>query len=155
MTFKLIEFGKTSGEEEAAEVPHLIADGYFDNDFIEPFLTRRKWLVLARKGAGKSLLGEKLKQLASSSKENIAANLTHLADFPFKTFAQLMPGGAGSATQYPPSWSWLLCLQIIDALHSHPGETRSLNINANAGVAELKSVGLLPTTDLRSLTLLT
>ena len=77
MTFKLIEFGKTSGEEEAAEVPHLIADGYFDNDFIEPFLTRRKWLVLARKGAGKSLLGEKLKQLASSSKENIAANLTH------------------------------------------------------------------------------
>ena len=151
MTFRTIEFGKTSGEEEAAEVPHLIAEGYFDDDFIEPFLTRKKWLVLARKGAGKSLLGEKLKQLASSSKENIAANLTHLADFPFKTFAQLMPGGGDSATQYPTSWSWLLCLQIIDALHVHPGETRSLNIDANAGVAELKALGLLPTTDLKSL----
>ena len=151
MSFKDIEFGKTSGEEEAAEAPHLIADGYFNDGFLEPFLNRKKWLVLARKGAGKSMLGEKVKQLSTASKENIAASLTHLADFPFKTFAQVMPGSSESATRYPASWSWLLCLQIIDALHSHPGETRSLNIDANAGIAQLKTLGLLPTSDLQRL----
>ena len=79
MNFRDIEFGKTSGEEEAAEVPHLVADGYFDEGLLAPFLARKKWLVLARKGAGKSMLGEKIKQLAQASSENIAASLTHLA----------------------------------------------------------------------------
>ena len=151
MTFRDIEFGKTSGEEEAAEVPHLIADGYFDQGSLAPFLARKKWLVLARKGAGKSMLVEKIKQIAQSSTDNISARLTHLADFPFKTFAQLMPGTSESGTRYPASWSWLLCLQLIDALHSHPGETRSLNIDANGAIAQLKSVGLLPTADLQRL----
>ena len=151
LTFKEIEFGKTSGEEEAAEFPHLVADGYFNDGLLEPFLARKKWLVLARKGAGKSMLGEKIKQLAQASKENICASLTHLADFPFKTFAQVMPGTSESTTRYPASWSWLLCLQIIDALHSHPGESRSLNIDANAGIAQLKTLGLLPTSDLQRL----
>ena len=151
MSFKAIEFGKTSGEEEAAEVPHLIADGYFDDGFLDLFLNRKKWLVLARKGAGKSLLGEKIKQVASSSTKSIAASLTHLADFPFKTFAQLMPGQGESATRYPASWSWLLCLQIVDALHSHPGRTKSLNIDANGAIAQLEALGLLPTSDLQRL----
>lgn len=150
MSFRAIEFGKASGEVEAAEHPHLIAKGFLDDGMLEPVLEKKKWLVLARKGAGKSMLGEKIKQV-TSSREFSATTLTHLADFPFRTFAQLMPGVDEKATSYPASWSWLLCLQIIDALHSHPGANRPLNIDGNRAIAELERLGLLPTSDLQRL----
>lgn len=151
MTFRDIEFGRTSGEAEAAELPHLVAEGYFDAGLLEPILSQKKWLVLARKGAGKSILGEKVKQVATSSNLSSAVTLTHLADFPYKTFSQLMPSTVETASSYPASWSWLLCLQIIDALSTHPGATKSLNIDANGAISQLKSLGLLPTTDLQNL----
>ncbi|MBA4212988.1 MAG: hypothetical protein C0449_07885 [Polaromonas sp.] len=151
MTFKTIDFGRTSGEAEAAEVPHLVADGYVDDGLLEPFLNQKKWLLLARKGAGKSILGEKIKQVATDNTKASAVSLIHLADFPYKTFSQLMPSTVETASRYPASWSWLLCLQIIDALSTHPGSTKSLNIDTNGAIAQLKSFGLLPTADIQQL----
>lgn len=151
MRFQDIEFGKTSGEAEAAEMPHLVAQGYFDDGLLEPFMQRKKWLLLARKGAGKSMLGEKIKQIASLSKGTSAATLTHLADFPYKAFSHLMPGNVESASRYPASWSWLLCLQIIDALRNHPAVNTPLNIDANKAIGQLQTIGLLPTADLQRL----
>lgn len=151
MTFTNIEFGRTSGEAEAAELPHLIADGYFDPNFLSPLLSRKKWLVLARKGAGKSILGEKIKQVASSTVNKTSVVLTHLADFPYRAFSQLMPSTVEKASRYPASWSWLLCLQIIDALTAHPGAVRPLNIDSNEAIGQLRALGLLPTADLQQL----
>lgn len=151
MSFRDIEFGKTSGEAEAAELPHLVEHGFLDDGLLDPLFSRKKWLVLARKGAGKSLLGEKLKQVASTDNPRSAAKLIHLADFPFRTFAQLMPGAGDSAASYPTSWSWLICLQIVDALHGHPGANRPLNIDQNRAIGQLERLGLLPTTDLQRL----
>ncbi len=151
LTFKSIEFGRTSGEAEAAEVPHLVADGYVDDGLLEPFLSHKKWLLLARKGAGKSILGEKVKQVATNAQTASAVTLTHLADFPYKTFSQLMPSSIEAASRYPASWSWLLCLQILDSLSRHPGSTRSLNFDANGAIAQLKVFGLLPTADIQQL----
>lgn len=151
MSFKAIEFGRTSGEAEAAELPRLVAEGYVDDGLLEPFLTRKKWLLLARKGAGKSILGEKIKQVASTSNDASAVSLIHLADFPYKTFSQLMPASIEAASRYPASWSWLLCLQIIDALSQHPGSNRQYNFDANGAIAQLKTFGLLPTTDIQQL----
>lgn len=151
MTFKTIEFGRTSGEAEAAEVPHLVAEGYVDDGLLAPFLSQKKWLLLARKGAGKSILGEKIKQVATDLKTASAVSLIHLADFPYKTFSQLMPSTAETASRYPASWSWLLCLQIIDALRGHPGATKSLNIDSNRAIAQLTKFGLLPTDDIQQL----
>ncbi|WP_447744794.1 P-loop ATPase, Sll1717 family [Variovorax boronicumulans] len=150
MSFKKIEFGRTSGETEAAELPHLVADGYFDAELLDPLLSRDQWLVLARKGAGKSLLGEKIKQLCNAQSSS-SATVTHLADFPYKSFAQLMPPTVEGASRYPASWAWLLCLQIIEALSVHPAANRSLNIDENGSINQLKEIGLLPTNDLRRL----
>lgn len=151
MSFKSIEFGRTSGEAEAVEVPHLVAQGYVDDGLLDPFLSHKKWLLLARKGAGKSLLGEKIKQVATDPAMASAVTITHLADFPYKTFSQLMPSSVETASRYPASWSWLLCLQIIDSLSRHPGSTRSLNIDVNAAISQLKAFGLLPTNDIQQL----
>lgn len=153
MSFRKIEFGKTSGESEAAEMPHLVADGYFDEEILKPIFDRKKWLVLARKGAGKSLLGEKIKQKSSISQGASAATLNHLADFPFKTFSQMLPSADGSATKYPTSWSWLLCLQILDALQSHPRANKPMNIKGNEAIGHLRTIGLLPTVNLQRIVL--
>lgn len=151
MTFSTIQFGKTSGEAEAAELPHLVANGYFDNGLVQPFLDRQKWLVLGAKGSGKSILGEKLKQIGRASKGSIAAEVRHLADFPYKTFAQLMPSSVEATSRFPTSWSWLLCLVLLDALRSHPGSNRPLNIDVNDAIAQLAALGLLPTDSLHKL----
>ncbi|GLS15894.1 P-loop ATPase, Sll1717 family [Hydrogenophaga electricum] len=151
MSFRDIEFGRTSGEAEAAELPHLVADGYFDAGFLEPLTSQRNWLVLARKGAGKSILGEKIKQLVTSTAPSSSVALTHLADFPFKTFSHLMPATVEKASRYPASWSWLLCLQIIDLLRGNSEANKPINVNANGAIEQLEVLGLLPTADLQKL----
>jgi hypothetical protein len=78
MSFHEIVFGKASGEAEAAEVPDLVAHGYFDTGMVQHLLSREKWLVLGRKGTGKSILGEKLKQLCEADAKVNAARVIHL-----------------------------------------------------------------------------
>lgn len=151
MTFKNIVFGKASGEAEAAEAPILVSDGYFDMGLVEKLLQRQKWLVLGRKGTGKSLLGEKIKQSCEHLDKNSAASVVHLSDFPYRTFSQLIPNSIEASTRYPASWSWLICLLLLDALARHPGQNRPLNIDANGAVGQLRDLGLLPTTDLHRL----
>lgn len=154
MSFGEIVFGKTSGEEEAAELPKLITDGYFDSGTLAKFLSREKWLVLGRKGSGKSILGEKLKSLAESSSDGSAVRLVHLADFPYRTFSQLIPNSIEASTRYPASWSWLLSLMLLDCLHEHPGSVKSKNVEADAAVGLLQGAGLLPILDLQKLVVL-
>jgi hypothetical protein len=43
---------------------------------------------------------------------------------------------------------------LLDSLQSHPGANRSLNIDANDAIAQLRHVGLLPTSDLQKLVVL-
>lgn len=116
MRFANIVFGKASGEAEAAEVPKLVADGYFDMGMLEPLLKRQKWLMLGRKGTGKSILGEKLKQVCELTLSGNATRVVHLSDFPYRTFSQLIPNSIEASTRYPATWLWLLCLLLLDAL---------------------------------------
>lgn len=151
MKFTDINFGKASGEAEAAETPTLVADGYFDMGIIEKLRKRKKWLVLGRKGTGKSILGEKLKQQCELTPTVSAATVVHLSDFPYRTFSQLIPVSIEASTRYPATWSWLLCLMILDNLSKHPGGNETKNENANYLIAQLRQLGLLPTIDLQRL----
>lgn len=151
MKFTDINFGKASGEAEAAETPTLVADGYFDMGMVEKLRTRKKWLVLGRKGTGKSILGEKLKQQCELTPAASAATVVHLSDFPYRTFSQLIPISIEASTRYPATWSWLLCLMILDNLSKHPGANKTSNENANSVISQLRQIGLLPTTDFQRL----
>ncbi len=151
MKFTNINFGKASGEAEAAETPTLVADGYYDMGIVEKLKKRQKWLVLGRKGTGKSILGEKLKQQCELTPTASAATVIHLSDFPYRTFSQLIPISIEASTRYPATWSWLLCLVILDNLSKHPGGDEKANANANQVIAQLRQLGLLPTTDLQRL----
>ena len=149
MDFKSIQFGKASGETEGAELPQLVSDGFLDSGVVEQFLSRDRFLLLGRKGAGKSLLGEKLKQIAASSGGELGVRVVHIADFPYSTFAEMFSSGIEPGARYPTSWAWILTLVLADCLEQHLGANRALNIDGNKALDKLRDVGLLPTTDLR------
>ena len=59
--FKNIVFGMAAGESEASYCPNLIKNGFWDScGYIDSLINGNKYLVLGYKGAGKSILGEKL-----------------------------------------------------------------------------------------------
>jgi hypothetical protein len=151
MKFTNIDFGKASEEAEAAETPALVANGYYDMGIVEKLISRKKWLVLGRKGTGKSILGEKLKQQCELVSANSTATVVHLSDFPYQTFSRLIPDSVEASTRYPATWSWLLCLLILDNLSKHPGADAIINEKENNIITQLENAGLLPTSDLQRL----
>ena len=90
MDFRELNFGKADAQEEGVEYPNLLRDGYYVKDnIIEQAYNSSKYLFLGYKGSGKSALSMHMK-LASQS--DTIVDLLSLKDFPYKSFAKIVPG---------------------------------------------------------------
>lgn len=146
--FKNIVFGMAAGESEASYYPNLIKNGFWDScGYIDSLINGNKYLVLGYKGAGKSILGEKLLSLKDHS---LFCQRQFLGDFPYGAFKKILPGIAEEDNKFPLTWSLLLLLLLLNSLL----EDQSF-VAKSADFAylidELKNKGLLPAKDLRSL----
>lgn len=149
--FNQIIFGLSAGEDEASRYPELIRDGFFDKDnVINELVNGHKHLVLGYKGSGKSLIGEKLLALAKDS-HDIFCIKYFLADFPFKQFSKIIPGVSDLNSNYPLSWSWLLLLLLLNQALNDQKAISKLESSEIEFIDQLKTIGLLPAKDLRSL----
>lgn len=149
--FNQIIFGLSAGEAEASRYPQLIRDGFFDKDnMINELVNGHKHLVLGYKGSGKSLIGEKLLALANDNHDIFCARY-FLADFPFKQFSKIIPGVSDLNSNYPLSWSWLLLLLLLNQTQNDQEAINKLESSGKEFIDRLKTIGLLPAKDLRSL----
>lgn len=150
MKFQDIEFGQASGETEGARYPQLLKEAYLNHKNIyQKIESGDKFLVLGHKGCGKSAIAEKLR-LEQKDKR---VSIIRLQEFPFRSFGKIFSGSAEPEAKYPTSWSWLLLLAIIDELRHDKGAKDAINIDYNKTIDRLDELGLLSSSDLKSIAL--
>jgi hypothetical protein len=146
-----IQFGLASAEQEGANEPHLLLEGFYDAQQLTVQLrSGAKFLVLGYKGSGKSALGERLRLLAESDPQLFVTS-TPLNEFPFSTFTRMLRSAAPADpdTQYPAMWTWILLLMALQSLASD--EAMSAPPEVAQAFGQLQKLGLLPAESLGQL----
>lgn len=156
MSLKEIEFGKATGEQEGIDYPLLIKNGFLDREgILNSIVVGGKSLVLGFKGSGKSTIGEKIRLdcYPASKESKVCAVVNHLADFPFKSFAKICPGGAEPEAKYPTSWQYLLLTTILTSFLSDPRGRDTENLDFRDNVSKMTDAGMLPARSLKHMAL--
>lgn len=115
MSVKLKEFkfGYADADTELRREPQLFDKAFYDpKRIVSEALNGYKFLILGRKGTGKSAIGAKIRRLASSNDELIAERI-HLSDFEFRTFAKLSNASLSGGARYAAPWKLMLMLQAF------------------------------------------
>lgn len=149
--YKEINFGYSSAEDESANCPELLLNGFFDfNGFSKELINGSHFVVLGYKGSGKSALAEHIRLISISDPTLFVKNI-FLSDFPFVNFAKIINTDDLPASKYPTAWSWILLLYLIASFDSDVAGTSS-DVNVfNKAISSLKKAGLLPSPDLKQL----
>ena len=114
LDFRNIQLGKADAQEEGAEYPDLLLNGYYDNNnIVNQVYDTTKFLFLGYKGSGKSALSEHLKLSAS---EGVSVVQQSLKDFPYKMFAKIVSGDSEQEYKSKVAWRWLLLVQVLSNL---------------------------------------
>lgn len=144
--FRKIIFGKTDAQEEGAEYPNLLIDGYFPVDNInKQVLETNRFLVLGYKGSGKSALSEHLKL---TSDVNTIVDQQSLKNFPYKTFGKIVAGESEPEVKHKLAWRWLLLVRILQNLLSDNDAKAQNEIEVRRTVELLVQAGLMDVTNI-------
>lgn len=151
MNFKDITFGYSSAEKERSEEPELILNGYIDYKYATNVArTGEKYLFLGYKGAGKSLIGERL-ELTLSAEHSQFVKLVSLGDFPFTPFSKIIRGDAEPEVKYPSAWSWLLLIYILESFARDEALRHPDQVALQDAIKAFRMMGLSPAGDPASL----
>lgn len=146
--FREIDFGSARAEWEGTNTPELIRKGFFDpNEIVDTLINKNVYLILGRKGSGKSAIAEKIR-LESTYRTKTISNIIHLSDFPFISFSKVMEGKEEPQAKFPVAWSWLLLLELIDSFSKDQASPTQYDSQFIKAISSLSELGFLPTDDL-------
>lgn len=154
MEYKSIKFGELSAEEEVDKNPILVTAGFYDfKNVASSILTGSEFLVLGNKGSGKSIVGEHLKATSGIQSDGTHRFISKfgMKDFPFKSFAKIIPGDEGPETKLPTAWRWALLVQVILSFKNDLGKSNEFDIEFNHAVDNLIKIGILPSASISDL----
>lgn len=124
MKLSEFEFGFADATKEYTRVPIIFEKAFVDKrNFIDKLLKSYEFLLVGRKGVGKSAFSSKIRYLSEKSSSLYAFPL-NLSDFEFTTFAKTGVDDMVVGTQkYKSSWDFLLMLTIFKILYNEMGMT--------------------------------
>lgn len=109
-TLNDIFLGKNDGKKEASYRPDFENYFYDHNKIYQKAMQNDKYLVLGRKGTGKSILGEFIKKKAISDSEWFC-NLCSYKEFKFHELVNLENGDI-KPNEYISIWEWVILLEL-------------------------------------------
>lgn len=149
--FKKIQFGYASAEAESAHAPRLLLEGFYDESGLTTAaLGKDKFVFLGYKGSGKSAIGKRM-QLKADEDPELFVSSTVLKDFPFNAFGKVGSSESEPESRYPTTWAWLILLRLIESFASDHGSQWSRDPRTDKAITALRTQGLLPVIDLKSL----
>lgn len=96
----------------SAESDDLLLEYFYKTDIVEDLLETNKWLVLGRKGTGKSAI---YNYLLNSNKNNIGLSFK---DYPWKYHQLYKDEMENEFSSYNKAWEYLFLVQIIIKLYN-------------------------------------
>lgn len=130
MRFSDVEFGFADATKEYTRVPKIFEEAFCDpRHIIDKLLNSYEFLLIGRKGVGKSAFSSKIQSLAQK-RDYLYAIPMNLNDFEFSTFSKTSIDSEVSGTQkYKASWDFLLMLSIYKILFNELQITEIDEIN--------------------------
>lgn len=132
MKFKEYEFGFADAEKEYTRVPEIFESAFYDfKGMVTKLTDQHYFLLIGRKGVGKSAVRAKIQSLADRN-NNFHAVPLQLNDFEFSTFAKTNVDKELVGTQkYKESWNFVLLLMCFKVIN------KNLSITENDGLNEM------------------
>lgn len=117
MRFEDFEFGFADATKELTRIPEIFEDAFCDpRNIVHKLLDSYQFLLIGRKGVGKSAFSSKIQSLAKKS-DKLYAIPMNLNEFEFTTFAKTNTDADVSGTQkYKSSWDFLLLLSLYKVI---------------------------------------
>lgn len=130
MLLKDYQFGFADATKEYSRIPELFEIAFCDpQNIINKLLDSYEFLLIGRKGVGKSAYCSKIQSLADNS-VNLFAVPMNLNDFEFATFAKTGIDSDVVGTQkYKTSWDFLLLISIYKYLFNKLQMTESQKVS--------------------------
>lgn len=130
MRFREFEFGFADAMKELTRTPKIFENAFCDHrNVVDKLLNSYHFLLIGRKGVGKSAFSAKIQSLAKKSDKLYAVPM-NLNDFEFTTFAKTSIDADVDGTQkYKTSWDFLLLLSIYKILFNTLGITEAEEIS--------------------------
>lgn len=130
MRFEDYEFGFADATKELTRTPKIFEEAFCDpRNVVKKLLNSYEFLLIGRKGVGKSAFSSKIQSLAKQD-DLLYAIPMNLNDFEFTTFAKTSIDNDVSGTQkYKTSWDFLLLLSIYKIIFNELQITEIEEIN--------------------------
>lgn len=130
MIFENYEFGFADAEKEYSRVPKIFENAFFDSRrTVQKLINEHYFLLIGRKGVGKSAVRAKIQSLADKD-HNLFALPMQLNDFEFSTFSKTSIDKDLIGTQkYKESWDFILLLMSYKIVKNNLEITESNELN--------------------------
>lgn len=152
-TLKEIQFGSPDAESEIQKYPELVSKGFLDAFDVERrILDDIEYVVLGRKGAGKSLLAKHFFLKAQELGGFFSAQ-KYLKDFPFRAFTEVTTGDLDKFAKIQPSWQWVLSLALLTQVRLDHAGSFHQDEQFFQATTVLEKVGLLENSELKDIVL--
>ena len=141
-----INFGFADSERELEETPELFDSAFIDpRNYLSKLLDGPHFLVLGRKGTGKTAYGAKIRRL-SMENTDIVVKSCFLSDLNYSKFEEFADQNLKGGRRFLYIWKFLLFLEIIKLITDRFPNNE--NVEFNTLVDALAKYGVLPTEDL-------
>lgn len=131
MKFKEFEFGLADANKEFTRNPEIFENAFCDRrGVIDKLINKYEFLLVGRKGVGKSAYSAKIQSISNKIDNEIYAEVMNLSDFEFGTFSKTSIESDITGTQkYKSSWDFILLLNIYKILFNNLEITENEDIN--------------------------
>lgn len=117
MKLKEYTFGYADADTEFANNPELFKTAFYDpNDYISEIIKGFKFMIVGRKGIGKTAYASKLRQLSEDGDNMIDNVYIHLNEIDFSLFKKMADNKYEGTQKYQKIWDWVIGLEILKYL---------------------------------------
>lgn len=110
-------FGYADADTEFANNPELFKKAFYDpNDYISEVIGGFKFMIVGRKGIGKTAYASKLRQLSEDGEKMIDNVYIHLNEIDFSLFKKMADNKYEGTQKYQKIWDWVIGLEILKYL---------------------------------------
>lgn len=147
LDFCKVNFGYADAERELARSPELFDDAFIDpQNHLDNLLYDDKFLVMGRKGTGKTAYSAKIRRMAENPSSDLLARLCPLSRLDYTLFESFANLEVLGGRRFSSAWEYLFLIELMKMIDEDIVECE--NEQVLLLLSELKKLGMICDEDL-------